>query len=241
MVSTSSTSDYERRRVEAHRRRVSIRCWSSSPDATAAGRAPARTPQLGVDDPVRLTGPVVPRGDHAVQLLAQRGQPLVRGRLARGRTRRTVATASSAPPAGARAGHATWSGSSSPGMPRKSISSSLPISTCALVAELAAVEDHPVERRLAGQRREAALLLVDPRPRPARPGRAARPRRRRCRPRRGSAGRARGRAASSIAAACASSVGTEGRNTDAVSPRRRARTNRPTACAKNSGVDVVVA
>ena len=32
-----------------------------------------------------------------------------------------------------------------------------------------------------------------------------------------------------------------GRNTDAVSPRRRDRTKRPTACAKNSGVEIVVA
>ena len=38
-----------------------------------------------------------------------------------------------------------------------------------------------------------------------------------------------------------SRCGTDGRNTDAVSPRDRARTKRPTACAKNSGVDVVVA
>ncbi len=41
----------------------------------------------------------------------------------------------------------------------------------------------------------------------------------------------------SISAACCSSSGTEGRKTDAVSPRRRARTKRPTAWAKNSGVD----
>ena len=34
---------------------------------------------------------------------------------------------------------------------------------------------------------------------------------------------------------------TDGRNTDAVSPRPRARTKRPTAWAKNSGVEVVVA
>ncbi len=32
-----------------------------------------------------------------------------------------------------------------------------------------------------------------------------------------------------------------GRNTDAVSPRRRDRTKRPTAWAKNSGVEMVVA
>ena len=32
-----------------------------------------------------------------------------------------------------------------------------------------------------------------------------------------------------------------GRKTDAVSPRRRDRTKRPTACAKNSGVEMVVA
>jgi len=37
------------------------------------------------------------------------------------------------------------------------------------------------------------------------------------------------------------STGTEGRNTDAVSPRRRARTNRPTPWAKNSAVDTLVA
>jgi hypothetical protein len=38
-----------------------------------------------------------------------------------------------------------------------------------------------------------------------------------------------------------SRCGTDGRNTDAVSPRDRARTKRPTACAKNSGVETVVA
>ena len=46
---------------------------------------------------------------------------------------------------------------------------------------------------------------------------------------------------SSIVAAWLRITGTDGRNTDAVSPRRRARTNRPTACAKNSGVEVDVA
>ena len=38
-----------------------------------------------------------------------------------------------------------------------------------------------------------------------------------------------------------SRCGTDGRKTDAVSPRDRARTKRPTAWAKNSGVEVVVA
>jgi hypothetical protein len=42
-------------------------------------------------------------------------------------------------------------------------------------------------------------------------------------------------------AASRSSGGTDGRNTDAVSPGRRARTKRPTAWAKNSGVDALVA
>ena len=45
----------------------------------------------------------------------------------------------------------------------------------------------------------------------------------------------------SISAANDSSIGMVGRNTDAVSPRRRDRTKRPTACAKNSGVEMVVA
>jgi hypothetical protein len=36
-------------------------------------------------------------------------------------------------------------------------------------------------------------------------------------------------------------TGTDGRKIDAVSPRRRARTKRPTAWAKNSGVEVDVA
>ena len=36
-------------------------------------------------------------------------------------------------------------------------------------------------------------------------------------------------------------MGTDGTNTDAVSPRFLARTNRPTAWAKNSGVDTLVA
>jgi hypothetical protein len=38
-----------------------------------------------------------------------------------------------------------------------------------------------------------------------------------------------------------SSTGTLGTNTDAVSPGRRDRTNRPTAWAKNSGVEALVA
>ena len=45
----------------------------------------------------------------------------------------------------------------------------------------------------------------------------------------------------SISAACRSRGGTVGRNTEASSPRRRARTKRPTAWAKNSGVAVFVA
>ena len=45
----------------------------------------------------------------------------------------------------------------------------------------------------------------------------------------------------SISEAWPSSVGTDGRKTDAVSPRLRARTKRPTAWAKNSGVEYVVA
>ena len=45
----------------------------------------------------------------------------------------------------------------------------------------------------------------------------------------------------SISEAKPSSAGTEGRKTDAVSPRPRARTKRPTAWAKNSGVEVRVA
>ncbi|SLH35079.1 Uncharacterised protein [Mycobacteroides abscessus subsp. abscessus] len=42
-------------------------------------------------------------------------------------------------------------------------------------------------------------------------------------------------------AARSSSTGTEGRNTEAVSPGLRARTNRPIACAKYSGVAALVA
>ena len=45
----------------------------------------------------------------------------------------------------------------------------------------------------------------------------------------------------SSSAAKPSSTGTDGRNTEAVSPRRRTRTNRPIACAKNSAVDTDVA
>jgi hypothetical protein len=36
-------------------------------------------------------------------------------------------------------------------------------------------------------------------------------------------------------------LGTDGRKMLAVSPGRRDRTNRPIACAKNSGVDALVA
>jgi GTP cyclohydrolase I len=45
----------------------------------------------------------------------------------------------------------------------------------------------------------------------------------------------------SSSAANSSSIGIVGRNTDAVSPRRRDRTNRPTAWAKKRGVEMVVA
>ncbi len=45
----------------------------------------------------------------------------------------------------------------------------------------------------------------------------------------------------SSSAASPSSPGTDGRKTDAVSPRRRARTKRPMAWAKKSGVVVAVA
>ena len=47
--------------------------------------------------------------------------------------------------------------------------------------------------------------------------------------------------AASISPARASSGVTEGRKTEAVSPRARERTKRPTAWAKNSGVEVEVA
>ena len=53
--------------------------------------------------------------------------------------------------------------------------------------------------------------------------------------------RARGRAAASISLASPSRCGTLGRNTLAVSPGRRARTNRPIAWAKYSGVEALVA
>ena len=45
----------------------------------------------------------------------------------------------------------------------------------------------------------------------------------------------------SSSAANPSRTGTEGRNTEAVSPRLRARTNRPTAWAKYRAVDTLVA
>ena len=45
----------------------------------------------------------------------------------------------------------------------------------------------------------------------------------------------------SISEAWPSSSGTDGRKIDAVSPRARARTKRPIACAKNRWVEVVVA
>ena len=43
-------------------------------------RAAARPPQIGVDDAVRLPGPVIPRRDEAVQFLAQGGQRLAADR-----------------------------------------------------------------------------------------------------------------------------------------------------------------
>ena len=106
-------------------------------------------------------------------------------------------------------------------------------------AELAAVEQHPVEGRLRPraprtrqlERRPDAFSVAVGRgeqrvlggPRGRRPPSAAGP--------------ARGRARPRARPASCSSTGTLGRKTDAVSPRRRARTNRPTAWAKNSGVD----
>ena len=112
----------------------------------------------------------------------------------------------------------------------------------ARVAELAAVVEHPVEARLGAERLERqpssvgrgrlgglrlgeqvvlggedVALVVD------------------------LAARARGRAGPPSRRRSPSRCGTDGRNTDAVSPRSRARTKRPTAWAKNSGVEVVVA
>ena len=105
-------------------------------------------------------------------------------------------------------------------------------------AELTPVEEHPVEGRLGLQRLEAQLLLIaggvaattglaDQRVLGAWPSRSGR-----------SSTWSR---SASISAAYCSSEGTEGRNSEAVSPRRRARTNRPTAWAKNSGVEMLVA
>ena len=114
-----------------------------------------------------------------------------------------------------------------------------------LHAELGAVVQHPVEdgvglQRLEGQHVLLAgvLVLLAVRPR-----RAAPPRTRRTGPPRppSSACRGRGRARPPSRWRSRAASGSVGRNTDAVSPRRRDRTKRPTAWAKNSGVEIVVA
>ena len=110
-------------------------------------------------------------------------------------------------------------------------------------AELLGVEEHVVEVGVGLQRLERGLLEPD--------GLLGAVGRREqallLGPQRGLGlvGRAAGSSAwsrsSSIVAAWLRMTGTEGRKTDAVSPRRRARTKRPTAWAKNSGVEVDVA
>ena len=112
----------------------------------------------------------------------------------------------------------------------------------ALVAELAAVEEHPVEAGLRAERLERQPLLLVGRRLPGL--------------RLGEqvvlggedVGLVGDRPAEHVVALdlhlggeARAACGTDGRNTDAVSPRARARTNRPTAWAKNSGVEVVVA
>ena len=131
----------------------------------------------------------------------------------------------------------TWSGSSRPGSPRKSSSSADP--AAAWRAELAAVEQHPVERARSRSSASNGELVVGPAsvalarlPAASSASSAAPGRRRRSAARPSTWSRS-----ASSSAACSSRIGTDGRNTDAVSPRRRARTNRPTAWAKNSGVD----
>ena len=107
----------------------------------------------------------------------------------------------------------------------------------ARVAELGPVVEHPVEGRLRAERLERHQLLVaggasacwaccisassaakmSPSSVILRPSTWSR--------------------STSISEAWASSIGTDGTKIDAVSPRLRARTKRPTAWAKNSGVD----
>jgi hypothetical protein len=139
----------------------------------------------------------------------------------------------------------TWSASSSPGMPRKSASSSEPTATpppkappskstpwkdasepMASNLPWASTED-ALSSRLASSRRSSSQ--------PSSRGSAGSP---------GSSAAGLSRAwsrSASISLASCISAGTDGRNTEAVSPRLRARTKRPTAWAKNSGVDVDVA
>ena len=122
----------------------------------------------------------------------------------------------------------TWSGSSRPGRPRKSASSSEPTAACG--AELAAVEEHPVEGRLGGQRLEARAR---PRRRsvcgPVRLRQQRVLRRERGRPRRRSdGGRGRGRArAPSRPRAAAAGAPTAGRPTRSRPDAGPARTAPP--------------
>ncbi len=109
-------------------------------------------------------------------------------------------------------------------------------------AELVAVEEHVVERRLRRERLEAGAVQLTRSPL----GAVGLLERRVVEPLTLLPGL--GRAVQRVVAldlrsseARPSSTETLGRKTEAVSPRRRARTNRPTACAKNSGVAVAVA
>ena len=126
-------------------------------------------------------------------------------------------------------------------MPRKSISSSEPDVHLAGVAELAAVVEHPVEARLRAHRLErsrssSALAASEACAWSSRSSSAAKMSSSSVTLRWSTWSRC-----TSISEAKPSRLGTEGRNTEAVSPRLRARTKRPTAWAKNSGVDTVVA
>ena len=237
-------ADRGQRRRSAHARIRSIRSCSCSALACAASGPPQACRSSVWTAPCGIAGAVVPGADQAVELLAQRRAAPGARRLAgrpRPRPRRRAATAGRlrALPVAQQGGHLVGleqarAGRGSPPPPR--------------------TRRRPACRT---RRRRRAPGRTSPRPPAPRtsssssaPGSVCGPvgrgqqrvlgrergRRRRRRLRSSAWSRS-----TSISAACCSSSGTDGRNTEAVSPRRRARTNRPTAWAKNSGVEVDVA
>ena len=146
------------------------------------GRATALLAQRGMGDAVGLAGAVVPRGDQAVELAAQHRELLVGGELGHvGVGAGRLLRAAVALALGEELAHLV--GLEEPG-DAEEVHLLLGADVhLALVAELGAVEEHPVEVGLGAERLERLVEQLGGGA-ARRPARAGRSRRRRCRPRR---------------------------------------------------------